>query len=239
MIVGQNFKQKVSTESDLLAGYDNIYENEAMAADEICFYKKVVAIVLKYVNKGRLLDISCGRGFVVDIARQKGFQSCGLDLAPKAIELASKMYPECSFVQGSSERLPFYDCEFDVITNLGSLEHYLDMEIAIRESVRVLKDTGIAIYMMPNQYFLPSIIKVLFRGDPNDKLQPIERFASKIEWKGLLENNGLKVLKIEKYNQKAKGKGLLGFIYNSFIFTIPFNLSYCLIYICKKNLTEE
>lgn len=236
MIIGQNFKQSICTEEDLLAGYDSVYETGIMAADEIDSYKRIVDLAKKYIKTGKLLDISCGKGFVVGLASQNGFESYGLDISPKAIEMAIKKYPAGNFIQGSSEKMLFSNKEFDVITNLGSLEHYLDMEIAIKESVRVLKNSGIIIYMMPNQYFLPSIIKVLFTGDPNDKLQPIERFASKTEWKELLEKNGLKILDIKKYNPKAIEKGILGFIYNVFRFTIPLNLSSCFIYVCKKKI---
>ncbi len=234
MIIGQNFKQNVTTEKSLRDGYDKVYAEEIMKLDEDKFYNYIAKLAKKYSNNGSLLDISCGLGQLTNFSRELGFDAYGIDISNEAINKAKRNYPDCKFNIGNSERLPFENETFDIVTNMGSLEHYIDMEKAIKESARVLKKKGFALYMLPNQYFLPDFFKVFLLGDPNNKLQPIERFASKNEWKGLLENNGLKVVKILRYNQKFRGKGFLGFIYNVIEKIIPFNLSWHFIYICNR-----
>jgi ubiquinone/menaquinone biosynthesis C-methylase UbiE len=234
MIIGQNFRMHIASEAELAQAYDIVYETRALDPDEVGFYRRIVGMVQPYVASGEFLDISCGLGHLVFFAKENGYKAYGIDISSKAIEIARESYPACEFLIGSAENLPFADESFDVITNLGSLEHYLDMEKAIRDSARVLKKEGIVVYMMPNQYFLPTIIRVLFTGKANDKVQPIERFATKLEWAELLEANGLKVELIGKYNIRFRNKGILGHLYNILRYTIPRNLSWHFFYFCRK-----
>lgn len=187
MITGQNFRFSIDSEKRLADAYDDIYLKKIIATDNVKFYTNIVEMTKSYMPKGKFLDISCGLGYVVNFANMYGYRSYGIDISKRVSIIAKREFSSCDFIISSSERLPFENESFDIITNLGSLEHYIDMENAIRESVRILKKNGIVLYMMPNQYFLPTIVKVLFTGEPNDKIQPIERFASYKEWYFLLE----------------------------------------------------
>ncbi len=47
-----------------------------------------------------------------------------------------------NFVCGLAEHLPFHDGLFDQVLFATSLDHFIDIEIALREAKRVMKDTG-------------------------------------------------------------------------------------------------
>lgn len=90
----------------------------------------------------KILDVGCGKGFLLHEFTQAvpGIEVTGLDISQYAIDNA-KPEIKCSLFQGSAEKLPFEDNEFDAVVSLGAL-HNLEIDrvfCAIREIMRVCK----------------------------------------------------------------------------------------------------
>jgi ubiquinone/menaquinone biosynthesis C-methylase UbiE len=72
---------------------------------------------------GRSLDVGCGAGTNVLWLAREGFNATGVDLAPGAVEAASKRAESekssARFVNGDALNLPFADRSFDVTTDFG------------------------------------------------------------------------------------------------------------------------
>jgi len=189
---------------------------------------------LKSPDSARILDVACGSGLFLHLAENFFSETFGLDIAESAIKKARRIASRTLFICGCGEYLPFPDESFDLVTNLGSLEHFLSPEKGVREIARVLKKNGRAYILVPNSYFLPIIINVWLKGDKGLKSnQPLERLATKTEWQQLLEKNGLKVERIFAYNYKTEKDPWLYRLLRPFI---PFNLAYCFLYECQKKI---
>jgi ubiquinone/menaquinone biosynthesis C-methylase UbiE len=71
----------------------------------------------------RSLDIGCGAGTNVLWMAREGFDATGVDLAPGAVDAASKRArsenSKARFVNGDALNLPFADRSFDVATDFG------------------------------------------------------------------------------------------------------------------------
>ena len=106
-----------------------------------------IAERLKDVPYESLLDVGCGTGFLLDIlSKRKSARYVGLDLSVEMIKMAEKKrIAGAVFVNGSSDRLPFSDSEFDVVTCSQSFHHYPRPDRAMSEAYRVLKKGGIYI----------------------------------------------------------------------------------------------
>lgn len=81
---------------------------------------------------GSLLDVGCGRGEILEFARDEGFDPVvGVDVVPLLDHV----------VKGSLAGLPFDDDSFDWVTCFDVLEHVLpiDTELALSELKRVAK----------------------------------------------------------------------------------------------------
>ena len=106
-----------------------------------------IAERLKDVPYESLLDVGCGTGFLLDIlSKRKSARYVGLDLSVEMIKMAEKKrIAGAGFVNGSSDRLPFSDSEFDVVTCSQSFHHYPKPDRAMSEAYRVLKKGGIYI----------------------------------------------------------------------------------------------
>jgi ubiquinone/menaquinone biosynthesis C-methylase UbiE len=95
-----------------------------------------------------ILDVGCGTGvFAARIAEEiPSAMIWGLDLAAGmlcgGLDRWRSLRGRARAVQGDSERLPFPDRAFDVVTCANSFHHYPDQKQAVAEMGRVLKPGG-------------------------------------------------------------------------------------------------
>lgn len=94
-----------------------------------------------------LLDVGCGTGYMIDhLAKLKKAQYSGLDLSANMLKVANgKKIAGAVFTQGRSDRLPYGDGQFDVVTCIQSFHHYPEPDKAMSEAYRVLKKGGLYI----------------------------------------------------------------------------------------------
>lgn len=94
---------------------------------------------------GRLLDVGCGTGYVLNLARRLGFDVRGVDPSGGMLAKAVKHYgfPPGTLVQAPAETLPFEDESFDVVLATGVLVHLPNPATAIAEMARVTREGGL------------------------------------------------------------------------------------------------
>jgi SAM-dependent methyltransferase len=201
---------------------------------------------LPKTDNQNLLDISCGKGRLVYFAKKRGYVAFGVDISDVALFDMQKTIGESIGILANGERLPIANSSFYYVANIGSIEHYISPDEGIKEIARVLKPEGWALILLPNSYsLLENIWKVIISGDLGDQGQPIERYATIAEWKRILNKNGLKILNILSYNMPIpltikdyfwylKRPKKLIWLFLSFI--VPFNLSGCFLFVCKKDV---
>jgi ubiquinone/menaquinone biosynthesis C-methylase UbiE len=134
---------------------DGVSDGSVVTLPENYFNRNSVRLVLELVGdcdlRGRrVLDVGCGRGGTVYTLEQF-FQPqtvVGVDLSPNAIEFCRRVhrYAGVSFREGDSERLPFDDGSFDVVTNIESSHSYPDIRAFYLEAWRLLTANGDFLY---------------------------------------------------------------------------------------------
>jgi len=94
------------------------------------------------LKKGdRVLDIATGTGVVAREALSVAHSVVGLDPSIGML-LAGREKATLSNVQGKSERLPFHDQSFDLITIGFALRHFADLDRVFAECARALRPNG-------------------------------------------------------------------------------------------------
>ncbi|MFD2892212.1 class I SAM-dependent methyltransferase [Flavobacterium chuncheonense] len=107
--------------------------------------RKKVALLSKFNQKGKVLDIGAGTGDFLVEAKNQGWNVTGIEPSSKAKEIAiSKGVP----FSDSLEILE--DHSFDVITMWHVLEHVPDLDFQIQQLKRLLKPNGTLIIAVPN-----------------------------------------------------------------------------------------
>lgn len=104
-----------------------------------------VADRLRCHNYEKLLDVSCGTGYLIDLLRkEKNVEYCGLDLSTEMLKIAkSKFDNSVNLVEGTADDLPYEDGVFDIVTCVQSFHHYPYPDKAMQEAYRVLKKGGL------------------------------------------------------------------------------------------------
>jgi ubiquinone/menaquinone biosynthesis C-methylase UbiE len=178
--------------------YDRIHARDSMNA--VPGYYDWLLSLFGAPLRGRMLDVGCGTGAMLTAADARGIATAGIDISDVAVARAQERVPAAELHVGVAERLPFMDGEFDIVSCLGSLEHFSDPTQAVREMRRVTRPAGRLLIGVPNsRYTMMPVIALrqwLFPG----LSQPVERYATRSEWQALFERCGLRVTALHKDN---------------------------------------
>ena len=89
-----------------------------------------------------VLDACCGTGDLALAATRIGARVTGLDFSERMLERARRKAPSLQWVNGDLLALPFDDSTFDAATVGFGVRNVDDLERALRELRRVLRDGG-------------------------------------------------------------------------------------------------
>lgn len=98
-------------------------------------------------NEGRILDMACGSGRLLNYA------TCGVDASNEMVQVAKKKFPAKEILLSDAENLPFPDHSIDTIISFHFFMH-LDAEkiqTILKECHRVLKPGGRIIFDIPSK----------------------------------------------------------------------------------------
>ena len=127
-------------------------------------YKKRLKIIEKYKNPGRILDVGCGLGNFLPIARKRGWEVYGIEISSWAAQFIKEKLGFEVF-NGQLYEADFPSRFFDVVVMWHSLEHISEPAKVLQEARRILKDEGLLVIAVPNvDYFVYKFFYRLFRG---------------------------------------------------------------------------
>lgn len=96
-----------------------------------------------------LLDIGCGSGTFLHLARERGFLAHGMDISEHAVAAARELH-HLDVRQGDIGSDIWQGCNFDIITMFHVLEHLPDPARALAFAGSLLKPGGVLILQTPN-----------------------------------------------------------------------------------------
>ena len=191
--------------------YNNIYTEDPRVIKNKSYWKHRMNTHYKDIeeyhkNSGRLLDIGCSYGFLMDYFASKGWATTGIDISENAIKYAKSKGLDVhnAAIEGFNPKN-----KFDLIVMSNVLEHLEDPLKALSIVKNWLSDKGIIYVRVPN---VESVILFPKRQSFLGDLKPFEHFFyfSKDTLKNLFNKCGL------KYNIKTDGRVDLGNFLNCF-----------------------
>ncbi|MCY4401312.1 MAG: class I SAM-dependent methyltransferase [Candidatus Poribacteria bacterium] len=127
------------------------YKELLNAHDEV-YLRHYVDLVIRYAPSGsKILDLGCGNGISARQFNQAGYDVVGTDISPLFLAEARNWenpklrYQVCDVVE-----LPYENDSFDVICSNELIEHLPDVESALTEMVRVVRQDGRIVLSGPN-----------------------------------------------------------------------------------------
>ena len=88
----------------------------------------------------RLLDVACGSGLAIELARLRGARCAGIDASARLVAVARFRSPESDIRVGDMHDLPWEDGAFDVVTSFRGI--WGTTPDAVNEIRRVLRPSG-------------------------------------------------------------------------------------------------
>ena len=122
------------------------------AATGSCFLGPLEACGLRFLAPqlgapaATVLEIGCGDGRRTAGFAQAGALAVGVDISEETVQSARATFPTCHFLAADAQALPFPDETFDAVWSCSVLQ-YVDHQATIRETARVLRPGGRAVFL--------------------------------------------------------------------------------------------
>lgn len=147
-----NIYSKLTSQETRQVYFKNLYKQTNHHWDESLVF--LAQEFKKYLKPNlQVLDIGCGNGnYVIDENRKLIEWAVGVDVDS---DLVKKNICLDEIKIADASNLPFKSNSFDIVISLWVLEHLKNPPKAISEIYRVLKPTGIFMFVTPNANFLP------------------------------------------------------------------------------------
>lgn len=172
--------------------------NKSYMEFKIKHKKKLIKILKKECNNGKILEVGSGTGIVCSQLASEGFDVTGIDVNEHIIKLAKELEREyfgerkVKYIKMSMFELDFQEQEFDLAYSVGVLEHFDDNMImnTIKQQLRIAKKV---IIVIPTKWF-----------DDDETLHGDDRFLTLKHWRNMINKSGGKVIKEYSYPFKQK-----------------------------------
>lgn len=141
---------------------------------------------LNKLPKGKVVDVGCGDGMFLDVAKQLGWKTLGIELDPEAAKVVRASGHEV--INDTYEACSAFDNQIDCIICSHVLEHVHDPKALLFVLSRALKMGGTALISLPNA-------------------GSIVRRAVQENWRGLEAPRHLAIPRVEGLLEVARAAG--------------------------------
>ena len=178
------------------AYYDRLAPRLVEVEDRNWHLQSRMALNLETIDRhagraGRVLDVGCGTGFLLERLAERGWSGVGVDLSPESVEHARRRLEEIgaadrlTAVVGSAYEPPAGP--FDLIALTDVLEHLEDPRACLRALREQMAPDGLLVISTPNRRSLPGARRWLSeRGVPGIRLNlaPVDNWQTWTDLEG-------------------------------------------------------
>lgn len=187
----------------------------SVAEDIRIFQKKLFRwrfnSILSQLPIGKLLDIGCSTGCFIEVGKEFGWETAGIDVSEEACAVAGKI-DGARVSCGILEESKFGDGEFSLINMSHLLEHIGEPHVFMKEVNRVLSPQGAVLIEVPNERFflarvlIYSILGRVFKGLTYKPDENHIFYYTPASLRILIESSGFKVisLKVEGFSRPGR-----------------------------------
>lgn len=155
------------------------------------YFQKKISEIKKYRSTGKLLDVGCALGSLLEVAQKQGFKTEGIDISDFAVKQCRSL--GLSATQGiitDIKKVNYYD----VITAFEIIEHELNPVLTIKTAHKLLKKNGLLVVTVPDSATLTSKIMGKYWFSYRNKEHLFHFTVNSLQL--LLKKGGFKKIKI-------------------------------------------
>lgn len=137
-----------------------------------------------------VLDVGCGAGLDLVRLARGGARATGVELSRGSLSLACRYLEveglHAELVQADASRMPFREGTFDLVLCHGVLPFAPEPEAIVKESHRVLRDGGLAIFVDYNRHSLMNGLRTVSAVAQGHGDAPVFRTRTRREFDALV-----------------------------------------------------
>ena len=187
------FSRRIPTSEELNAHYEGYGRADYLSPITIKRYHELLDKMEKYRKTNRLLDVGCGIGYFLEVAKERGWEVYGTEFTDKAVEICEAK--GINMQQGVLDP-KHYDAEsFDVITSFEVIEHINNPQPELANFHSLLRKGGLVYATTPN---FNSLLRYRLKGAYNNICYPEHlSYYTPATLKKVFNSAGFKALSIE------------------------------------------
>ncbi len=154
---GTVFMHPLPTAEEVTGIYDDSYDGAstgyfAKVDKKIRRSRRRMRYLSRFVQGGAFLDIGCNGGFMVEAARERGFDAHGLDIDGISIAYARRHYPNNTFFHGTIESFAAAPeaLRFNLVYCSEVIEHLPDVQGFAAAVAGLLRPGGVFFVTTPD-----------------------------------------------------------------------------------------
>lgn len=195
--------------------YENVIDPDYLETEK---FRKLLSsnhlnIIEKFKKEGKILDVGCFAGFFLELAKEKKWDTFGIEPSKWAKKIAEKKGVRIIGKTLENSKLP--DGEFDVITLWDVIEHLPNPNQALKKIYSILKNNGIIAIGTPN---IESVTARILRSRNHHLIRMHVVLYGKKSIKKLLKKNGFEIIRFASYGRTYP----LIYILNRLAVSFPF-----------------
>jgi ubiquinone/menaquinone biosynthesis C-methylase UbiE len=141
--------------------------------------KSLLALSIRHKSLGKVLDVGCGTGVLLDHLQAYSEELWGVDISQEALKYCL-LRDHKNLILSDAINTAFPEEYFDVITAIGIIEHLEDDHAFLLEMKRLLKSNGIMILLTSSFPYLWSMHDTANEHKRRYYLRPLNRKINEI-----------------------------------------------------------
>jgi SAM-dependent methyltransferase len=125
-------------------------DNEATRQMKMATFELRLNLLALLGKQGRLLDVGCATGYLLEAAQVRGWAPYGVEYATWAAAIAQKKFGHGAIFNGTLEQCSFPENFFDAIVMTDLIEHVRRPQETLLKASKLLKDDGLLLIVTPD-----------------------------------------------------------------------------------------
>lgn len=142
------FSERIPTEDELIKHYEGYGRNDYLSPITIKRYNELLDEFEKYRKTNRIIDVGCGIGYFLEVAKERGWEVYGTEFTDQAIKICESK--SIKMKQGILAPTNYPTEYFDIITSFEVLEHINNPQEELASFYKILRKGGLVYFTTPN-----------------------------------------------------------------------------------------
>ncbi|MEN7549606.1 class I SAM-dependent methyltransferase [Rapidithrix thailandica] len=142
------FAKKIPTQEELAVYYQGYGRDDYLSPVTIKRYNELLDTMEKYRKTNRILDVGCGVGYFLEVAKKRGWEVYGTEFTEKAVCICEQK--GIAMQEGPLEVSHYEPESFDVLTSFEVIEHINNPKEEVAKFRCLLREGGLVYLTTPN-----------------------------------------------------------------------------------------